>query len=482
MDGDYAPALTWQALPGPRGWPVVGNAFQLDRDRLHLQLESWAERFGKLYTFRIAQRRFLVITEPDAIARVLRDRPDGFRRPSRIEKISREFGFLGLFSANGETWKRQRPMVLGSFDPAHIKAFFPTLIAVTERLARRWQRAATEGASIDLQADLMRYTVDVTAALAFGEDINTLDAAEDETIQQHLNCVLPALVRRALSPWNFHKWLPSKANRELVVHLREIQVAVQSFIAKTRAKLDADPALREHPGNLIQAMVAVRDRDAGLSDADVSGNVLTMLLAGEDTTANTIAWLTWLLAQHPAALAKAQEEARRVLQGAVCPQTQEQLAQLDWIDACANEAMRLKPVAPLIFNEAERDAVVEGVPIARGEIVVCLMRAPSLNEELFARAREFRPERWVAGEGAAANAPGSAKRVAMPFGAGPRMCPGRYLALAEIKMAAAMLLANFEIGSVAAAGGGEPEENIALTMFPVGLRMRLTSARAGAGT
>ena len=70
----------------------------------------------------------------------------------------------------------------------------------------------------------------------------------------------------------------------------------------------------------------------------------------------------------------------------------------------------------------------------------------------------------------------------MPFGAGQRMCPGRYLALAEIKMAAAMLLANFEIASVATAGGGEPEENIALTMFPVGLEMRLVSARAGAGT
>jgi len=101
------------------------------------------------------------------------------------------------------------------------------------------------------------------------------------------------------------------------------------------------------------------------------------------------------------------------------------------------------------------------------------MRAPSLDEQFFANAREFRPERWIAGEGAAANTFSSAKRVAMPFGAGPRMCPGRYLALAEIKMCAAMLLANFDIEFVGTETGREPEEEIALTMYPVGLRMKL---------
>jgi cytochrome P450 len=114
------------------------------------------------------------------------------------------------------------------------------------------------------------------------------------------------------------------------------------------------------------------------------------------------------------------------------------------------------------------------VPVGRGDIVVCLMRAPSLDERLFANAREFRPERWLAGEGAAANTLGSSKRVVMPFGAGPRMCPGRYLALAEIKMCAAMLLANFDIEFVGTASGKEPEEEIALTMYPVGLRMKLS--------
>ncbi len=470
------PLQRWEDLPGPRPWPVVGNALQIERDRLHLQLEEWAARYGPPFKFRIASRRFLVISDPEAIAKVLRDRPDGFKRPSRLERISREFGFLGLFSANGETWKRQRPMVLGSFDPTHIKAFFPTLAGVTQRLARRWTRAAQAGTTVDLQADLMRYTVDVTAALAFGEDINTLESEED-VIQVHLNHVLPALVKRSLAPFDTWKYFPSRGDRELQQHLDAIQVAVQSFIAATRRKLEEQPELRDKPVNLIQAMVATRDREGGgLRDEDVSGNVLTMLLAGEDTTANTLAWLIWLLHRHPDALQRAAAEARSVLAGAVCPTGPEQLSRFDWIEACANEAMRLKPVAPLIFNEALRSTLVEGVQVERGDIVVCLMRAGSLQESNFAQAQAFRPERWLAGEGAAAHSLASAKRVVMPFGAGPRMCPGRYLALAEIKMAAAMLLANFEVQAVAA-DGAEPVEKIALTMYPVGLRMRLAAAR-----
>jgi cytochrome P450 len=101
------------------------------------------------------------------------------------------------------------------------------------------------------------------------------------------------------------------------------------------------------------------------------------------------------------------------------------------------------------------------------------MRSGALDPGNFAEPDAFRPERWLSGEGAAAHSLTSAKRVVMPFGAGPRMCPGRYLALAEIKMAAAMLLANFDIQSVATADGKDPREQIALTMYPLGLEMRL---------
>ena len=251
------------------------------------------------------------MSNPEMVAAVLRDRPDGFQRTDRLNAAARAFGFNGLFSANGEEWKRQRPMVLRGLDPTHIKAFHPTLVKVTQRFERRWRRAAEAASTIDLQADLMRYTVDVTAGLAFGTDINTIES-EDEVIQQHLDKLLPALFRRVLSP--LPRWLKLPVDREVAGHLAALRSAVDGFIAGARQRLADQPQLREHPGNLIEAMVAERDRPGSpLTDEDVSGNVLTMLLAGEDTTANTLAWMIWLLHRHPEAAQRAAEEVRSVI-------------------------------------------------------------------------------------------------------------------------------------------------------------------------
>jgi cytochrome P450 len=465
-------------MPGPRGLPVLGNALQMDRLRMHADLEAWAARYGDAYVFRLMGRRIVVISDPHVVASVLRDRPEGFRRTTRLEEISREFGFLGLFSSSGETWKRQRPMVLAGLDPTHIKAFFPTLVQVTERFRRHWARAAQAGTEIDLQADLMRYTVDVTAALAFGQDINTIEAEGEQVIQQHLNHILPALFKRMFAPFPTWKYFPNSEDRAIPGHLQALHQAVHGFIARAARQLQEQPALRERPVNLIQAMLAARDREgSGITEQDVAGNVLTMLLAGEDTTANTLAWMIWLLQRNPQALRLAREEARSVLGGASCARSIDDVARLDYIEACAHEAMRLKPVAPLIGCEALRDSVVAGVRIPPGTLVLCMMRAGGLDAGNFAQPQQFDPARWIEGAGAAAHSMGSAKRVVMPFGAGPRMCPGRYLALAEIKMVMAMLLANFEIASVATADGAEPQERMALTMFPVGLQMKLRLAQ-----
>ena len=461
-------------LPGPRAWPMVGNARQIDRPRMHEQLEAWAKEFGEAYTFSIFSRRFLVLSNPEAVASVLRDRPDGFRRTSRLESVSSGMGFLGLFSANGETWKRQRPMVLSGLDPSHIRAFFPTLIQVTERLAQRWAKAADQRMPIDLQGDLMRYTVDVTVALAFGEDINTLESKEEQLIQTHLNQVLPALFKRLFAPFEHWKYIKLREDRELDKHLRALHLAVDGFMAKTRNKLHEQPGLRERPVNLIQAMMAARDREgSGITDQDVSGNVLTMLLAGEDTTAHTLAWLIWLLHKNPLARQQAAREVDTVLAGGSCPTGVEQTSRLEMVEACANEAMRLKPVAPFIINQALRDCTVAGVRLSAGSLVVCLMRPGGLDALNFPNPQDFHPARWLGGTDAAAHSLSSAKRVVMPFGAGQRICPGRYLALTEIKMAAAMLLSNFEIESVATPDGADPQEQISLTMSPTPLLMHL---------
>jgi cytochrome P450 len=447
-------------LPGPRGLPIVGNALQLETSRVHLIAEEWSRKYGECFRFRIGPRRIVALANPETIAAVLRERPDGFHRTERLSAIANDMGFNGVFSAEGDAWRRQRPMVMASFDPKHIKTYFPALVKVTQRFERRWGRAAAAGEAIDLQADLMRYTVDVTAGLAFGADVNTLES-DQEVIQTHLDKVFPALFKRLMAPFPFWRWFK---DRKLQKHLDALQRAVNHFITEARARMAAKPELREHPTNLIEAMIAARDNpNSGLTDSDVAGNVLTMLLAGEDTTANTLAWMIYLLYRHPDALRRAREE---VLEKD--PQKYENLAALPFVDACINETMRLKPVAPIIMLQPKRDTVVSGIEVPKGTLLMCLMRAGAIDERRFPDAGTFDPGRWLSG--AAANSP---KRVAMPFGAGPRLCPGRYLAILEMKMVSAMLLSGFDIESVTTPDGREAQEHLAFTMFPVGLRLRL---------
>ena len=125
-----------------------------------------------------------------------------------------------------------------------------------------------------------------------------------------------------------------------------------------------------------------------------------------------------------------------------------------------------------LMLQPARDTVVTGIEVPKGTILMCLMRAGPTNERRFPDARSFDPERWLEGamRGASASSP---KRVAMPFGAGPRLCPGRYLAMLEMRMVMAMLLAGFHIERVSTPDGREAQEYLAFTMYPVGLRLKL---------
>ena len=454
-------------LPGPRGWPLVGNLFQLRREVIHQGVERWARRYGALFRMRIGPQPVVVVSDHALINEVLRDRPQGWRRTQTLQRIGLEMGLKpGLFGSEGEAWRAQRRMVMSGLDPGRVRAYFAQLQRVTDRLHRRWQQAAREGRTLDLQPELMRYTVDTVAGLAFGRDINTLET-DGDVIQQHLDRIFPALFRRVMTTVPYWRWFKLPADRALDRSVAAIQRAIAEFIAEARQRLAADPTRRSQPPNLLEAMiVAAEEGTTGIGDEQVSANVLTMLLAGEDTTANTLAWLLHLLHRHPTAMARARAEALQVA-GDAAPLTPEHLGRLEYIEACLHETMRLKPVAPFMVLEALKDTQLGGVRLPQGTMLWCAMRHDALNAQHFAEPLAFRPERWL-GEAA-----GHGKRVATPFGAGPRMCPGRYLALTEMKMLLAMVLSRFEIESVTAPGGAEAAERMSFTMVPVGLGLRL---------
>jgi cytochrome P450 len=470
------------SLPGPRPWPLLGNLPQIDPQRMHAKLEQWVGEYGSLYRFRMGRRDVLVVAQTELIAGVLRDRPDGWRRLASMSTVIGEMGAHGLFSAEGDEWRSQRRLVMKAFDPGHLKRYFPSLLRVTTRLGECLDSAARSGTALDLQTLLMRYTVDVTAGLAFGIDMNT-QQHPDDALQSHLDRVFPMLMKRIFAPfpWWRHVRLPS--DRAFDRHLAKVHEAVGAFVRGARDRLARDPSLHEQPTDLLEALLAARDDEGrGLSERDIVGNVLTVLLAGEDTTANTLGWTLHLLHTHREAWDELVAEVDAALGDQALPASFDVARAFPAIERAVEEAMRLHPVAPIMLLECNRDATVGDVALERGSIVMCLMRPGAVDAGLSGDAADFRPQRWLESkgppaEGRDATAARAMLKASMPFGAGPRLCPGRYLAMLEMKMVLATLIRNFELVDVSTEDGAPPRERLAFTMFPMGLKIRLAPRR-----
>jgi cytochrome P450/nitrite reductase/ring-hydroxylating ferredoxin subunit len=471
-------------LPGPRGLPFLGNTPQIDLGTIHQTVERWAAQYGPLYVFRMGRRPTLVVSDPDLSQQILRARPETYRRMSKLEPVFNELGVGGVFSAEGTAWRPQRRLAMEALSHRHLRDFYPTLHIVAQRLCKRWETAADRGEPIDMVEELKRFTVDVTTALTFGQDVNTIEQAGDDVIQRRLELLFPAFQRRlfALVPlWRFIR-LPR--DRRLERALAELRTWLGGLVREARARLLEDCAQAEHPSNFLFAMLAARD-DAGqpFSDQVIFGNLLTMLLAGEDTTAYSLAWAVHHLCDSPDSVHALRVELDLALGSTRAPVDIETANRLIYAGAVANEAMRLRPIAPLLFFETIVSTVLADLEIPAKTSVLVLTRPPVRDPDHFDAPTAFRPERWLDGSPlsagqAAAGAHDPSTHI--PFGSGPRICPGRTLALLEMKVVLSVLYKTFE---VARHGRSEDvREAFSFTMAPTNLKVSLRHRTSTADT
>ncbi len=455
-------------LPGPRGLPLLGSLHQLGLHDLHVTLEEWRERYGPLYTFRAGPRRYVVVADQEAANAILRERPQGFRRPREVESVFKEVHFHGVFSSEGEGWRRQRRLAVTALNSNRLHSHFHIIQTACERLRLRLRAAALEGRPIEIQRELTSYTVDITTALAFGVDVNTLERGEDE-LQRNIQFAFEMLARRVIFPIPYWRWVQLPADRRLKRTLTTLETAVGDFIDQARQRLEQHPERHQEPTNFLEAMLARQSSDGTFSDEEILGNTLTLLFAGEDTTAHSLAWTLWYLARDPDLQERWAREAAEVLGDAPVPADHETVGRLRYGEAVLRESMRLKTVAPNIPLESLHDADVAGVRIPAGMRILILTR--EINRE--AGGPAFDPDRWLDPE----RAPD--QRSFLSFGAGPRFCPGRNLAMLEANCALAAIARDFELELDES--DGPVKEFLGFVMVPRGLRVRLRERSAASG-
>lgn len=463
-------------LPGPSGWPLVGNALQIDPMRTYQILKEWAVRYGASYRFTIGKKAVVAISDVEEINDILCQRPHRYRRWRRLEELGLEIGADGVFIAEQERWRQHRKLVTYALSRRNITPFFDRLRLVTERLLHHWVSSAERQQPHDVTRSIAAYTTDIVSGLAFGEDLNTLEGHEDQ-LQAHLKTVFRIIAKRQASPIAYWRFIRLRADREADDALEEIRRVIGTLIERARRNLELFPERLDHPTNMIESLIAAQQRGGAesLSDEEIMGNVMTLLLAGEDTTANTIAWAVHFLTLYPDVQSRLREEAIGALGDRVLPDAPEMLDDMPYLEAVAFETMRLKPVFPIIFVEPLEDAVVAGVSIPAGTPLALLTGQMGEQPDCFSKPNEFRPERWLSPP--ALDLPLHDLRGHLPFGSGARLCPGKYLAMLEMKMALATLARNFVISNVSSAP--PVEELFALTLAPTAVMVQLqrTGAR-----
>lgn len=450
-------------LPTPPTRSILGHVHYLKQGNVHRQMLEWKNQLGEIYRLRVGIKQALVVTEPELIREILKQRPQLFRRITNIESVFDEAGMNGVFSAEGENWQYQRRMIERAFLPANLKHFHTSMQHITEAFRDRLDTLVSSEKPVYVVDEFRRYTMDIITRLAFGEAVNA-PGGTSSGLSASLHNIFPVLNQRCRSPFPLWRFIRSRQDKQFDADMAHVKSKLNEFIARQRQLLQDNPYLLTAPENILQAMLAEQQQGKGLSDRDIVANAVTLLLAGEDTTANTLAWIVYLVSQRPDVEEKLINELNgsRQIYGTVPDWP---LPKLPWLTAIMYEAMRLKPVAPQLYLEPLTDTTVGDVFVKKGTPVFLTLHAAGSDERHFSQAEKFRPERWVEREGESFSA-------LFPFGSGARICPGRALAITEIKMALHTLYCGYRVKPLQPADA--VEERFAFTLSPVNFKVMLT--------
>lgn len=461
--------VTVADLPSPKGAFITGHLKEFNVSNKHQVLERWAASCGDLYKINFVGKTFVVSVNNEINKEILKQRPETFRRFHKIQEILEEMGVYGVFNTEGDVWKRHRLITSEALNFKNIKGYFPVIKDITTKLLEKWSIAAKNNDIIDVQKEMMRYTVDITTKIAFGYEMNTLNH-ENDALQKHLERIFPMINTRITAPLPLWRVYKSKKDKALDESLKYLEKTIHKFIQEAKKRLENNPQLKEQPTNFLEALLVEQEQNSSFTDKEIYGNVFTMLLAGEDTTSNSISWAIYYLAQHPEIVSRIRNEAYEVLANSMLPETHDDIKLLKYTEATALEVLRIKPVTPNLYFEALEDVTVKHLFLKKGTTIMLQNKVAQTKEAHFSKPNDFLPERWLKNK-----CPMTFKNhkpnTIHTFGAGPRFCPGKNLAIQEMIMAISMLCVNFDIEMTTNVEA--VKEVFTFTMYPDNLKVRL---------
>ncbi|TGV03034.1 cytochrome P450 [Flavivirga rizhaonensis] len=457
-------------LKSPKGAFLLGHLPQFNTYNKHQVLERWVEECGELFKIHFVGKQFVVSANPDFNSQMLRLRPEVFKRFSKIDEILKEMGVDGVFNAEGTVWKRHRRPTAEALSVKNIKTYYPIILDKTKGILEKFKNYSQLNTIVNVQKEFMAFTIDITTEIAFGHKLDTINN-KSNSFQKHLEVIFPMINSRVTAPIPIWRYFKRKKDKILDESLKSIEKVIYEFINDAKKRIAENPKLKEQPSNFLEVLL-VENKDENFTDEEIYGNVFTILLAGEDTTSNSLSWAMFYLAQHPEIVAKVRREAREVYSKDT-PDTYENVEDLKYANAVAQEAMRLKPTTPQLYLESNEDVIIDNVSIPKGTSIILQNKVAQTHDDYFSNPNSFVPERWIASE--CPMQKNHTPNVMRAFGGGPRYCPGMHLAKTEMTVLISTLCKYFDFKLEV-----KPEtirEQFEFTMYPENLKVTFIPAK-----
>lgn len=447
--------------PGPRGYPILGLLPHLRSDPIRTFLDA-ANDHGDFVHIKAGPYHGLLVSDPGAIRHVLVENARSYHKSPLYDRLRDNIG-NGLLTSEDSFWLRQRRLAQPAFHRQRLVAMADAMVDCTDQLLERWEPIARRGDTIDVVAEMMGLTQAIIVRTMFSTDLGAT--------AEIVNRTWPIINRRIGETfWStkLETMLPLPSNRRFWRALRELDAVVYRIIASRRQT-------RRDEADLLSMLLSARDEETGASmtDRQLRDEVLTMLLAGHETTSLALSWTYYLLSQHPHIEQRVFREVDRVLDD-----RRPSFADIDRLTCtrrALDEALRLYPPAWGFSRRAVADDEIGGYPIPKGWLVFLIPFVVHRRPELWPDPERFDPDRF------SPDLVSVRPRFAyFPFGGGPRGCIGNQFAIVEALLIVAAIARRYRI-ELLPDQVIRPEPLITLRPSP-GIRARLETRTARHGS
>jgi cytochrome P450 len=411
---------------GPRGHFLLGVMPEFNRDSLGF-IERLARDYGDVVNTRFFYVPAYFLFHPDHIEYVLATnsrnfiKPLSFRTPFFHRLVGR-----GLLTSEGEFWRRQRRLAQPAFHRERIASYARRMVEDAEALVKTWR----DGEIRDIHRDMMRLTMDIVTHTLF--NVSVTDDADK--VARALAILVEPFSSQATLKWILDNRLPTPTNRRFHKVAAQLDEVIYRIIGQRRASGNQDQ------GDLLSMLLQAHDDDGSqMTDQQLRDEVITLFLAGQETTALTLSWAWYLLARHPEAESELWRELDEVLEGGRAPEAAD-FPRLRFTEMVVKESMRLYPPAYVVGRESVEDCEIGGYRVPAHTQLFMPTWVVHRDKRFFDEPDAFRPERWT--PEFVNHLP---KYAYFPFGGGPRICIGNSFAMMEIVLLLATIAQKYKL-------------------------------------